>query len=249
MKIKLFTLAFLTICIVSCRKEGPGGTSSLNGVVMSSEYTNAQAEVTEIICTNGLQLEHGDYWILNTPGQGEYYYIWYDNPTWVTPGDPGLSGRTGISVLFNYSDSNTDIATNTMTELGSNTGTNFSIVVINDVIKITNTALGYTPDADDVTTPFEFNIANQGKDATIASSIPLADERVFLTYGANEYYNDDIFTDPDGEFQFSGLTKGNYSIYVISQDTINGGTEKVAVQVEITSNKSIVIADTLKMLK
>lgn len=234
--------------LTACNKnEGPGGTSVIRGMVMGSDHEFGKAEVTEIIVTNGLQIEHGDYWILNTPGNGEYFYIWYDNPDWVSEGDPGLSGRTGIPVEFNYSDSNTEIAEKTAEALNNSAGANFTISVINDVISITTNQTGIVPDADEVTSPFEFNIAEQGENGTLSEVTPMIDERVYIVYGEEEYYSDETRTGPDGEFQFAGLTRGDYTIYVVSKDTITGGNEKIEAKVSITDKKSEIDAGTIKI--
>jgi len=232
-------LMILSIAFVSCKKEGPGGTSSIQGIVMSSNHVDAEAEITEITFTNGLEVEHGDYFLLNSTNSDDYYYVWYDNPTWVTNGDPLLNGRTGIKVEFNYSNSNTEIADSTLSALGNYTNGNYTFQQINDVIILTNTGLGNVPDADKVTSPFEFNIANQGKDAQLNDALPYVDEQVYIKYGDNEYTNDDVRTGINGEFQFTGLAKGSYTVFVYSKDTLNGGVEQVSLSVDISANKSI----------
>ncbi len=49
---------------------------------------------------------------------------------------------------------------------------------------------------------------------------------VFIVYGNDEFYGDDIETDPDGLYQFEYLTPGNYTVFAYS--TLATG-EKVAV--------------------
>lgn len=240
MNVKLLLFSISIILIASCKKvEGPGGTSSINGIVMGMNHESAKAEVTEIIFTNGLQVEHGDYFLLNTPNSNNFYYVWYDNPTWISNGDPMLSGRIGIKVEFNYTDSNTAIADSTLSALGNYSGGDFSFELINDVLILTNTEMGEVPDADEVTSPFEFNIVDQGKNSELNQSMPLVDEKVYLVYGSGDYSSDDVRTGVNGEFQFTGLTKGDYSVYVISKDTINGGSEKIEVEISIADKKSV----------
>ena len=118
----LFFLILLTISIISCKKiEGPGGTSAIRGTVKGSSYKAGKHEVLQIICTAGAELEHGDYWLLNTGDPTKQYYIYYTNPSWISNADPQLQGRIGIMVSFNYSDSNTDIANNTLTAITGTT--------------------------------------------------------------------------------------------------------------------------------
>ncbi|MBK6527814.1 MAG: hypothetical protein IPO32_09370 [Crocinitomicaceae bacterium] len=247
---KIAVFICIASTLIACNKEeGPGGTSSIEGTVTGREFEPARAEITEVIFTAGSELEHGDYWILNTPIGGTYYYIWYDNPTWISDGDPYLEGRTGIAVEFNYSDSNIDIATNTSTALSSIAGSDFSISLQNDVMILTNKKSGYVPDANKVTTNFELNIGDQGQDEYYGSESPLSDIEVYILYGDDTVYGDQTRTGGDGEYRFTNLVKGTYSVYVVSQDTVNPeGFVKSGVTVKIDENKSVVTAGNLNLL-
>lgn len=107
-----YLFIFGIILITSCTKiEGTGGTSALRGKVTGTEIAAiGKAEATDVICTNGASLEHGDYWLLNSANTAKYYYIYYVNPNWISDADPHLAGRVGIAVSFNYSDTNLEIA-------------------------------------------------------------------------------------------------------------------------------------------
>ncbi len=233
------TFLFFAFSFFSCNKhEGPGGTSNIEGVVMGTEFEPAKNEITEIIFTPGVDLEHGDYFVLNAPVGGTYYYIWYDNPTWITDGDPNLAGRTGIAVPFNYSDSNVDIATNTAASISDSTGSDFTIVLNNDVLTLSNNLSGEVPDANNMTTNFEVNIQSQGEDELWGESLPLANAKVYIVYGSDNVYGDEVQTGGDGDFRFSALLKGTYTVYVISQDTIIPTTTfKESVVVMIDKNR------------
>ena len=89
------------LVLTACNKEGEGGTSIISGTLIGQNHSSSKSEVTEVIITNGLEVEHGDYWLLNSPSTNNYFYIWYDNPTWVSNGDPTLNGRTGIPITCN----------------------------------------------------------------------------------------------------------------------------------------------------
>jgi len=252
MKKNYFCFLFISFSVIlsGCKKhEGPGGTSSITGYVYGKDHQSSEVEKTEIIFTAGSEVEHGNYWILNTPNGGTQYYIWYDNPTWVSNGDPLLSGRTGIAVSFNYSDSNLEIAMNTTTALSALFVNDFSAWLNGDVLVLTNQIPGYVPDANNMTAPFEFNIATQGNDATLAAPVPFVDEHVYLVYGENTTYGESVKTGGDGEFQFDYLTKGNYTVYVVSKDTTTeNGTIKESVSIEIGSNKTVVTAAEINVL-
>ncbi len=70
------------------------------------------------------------------------------------------------------------------------------------------------------------------------------DVDVYIIYGDDTTYGDKIKTNGDGEFEFKYLRKGNYKIYVVSDERIGNtnDTKEVAVMVEasITAKKQSV---------
>ncbi len=62
-----------------------------------------------------------------------------------------------------------------------------------------------------------------------------ADLDVYLIYGDNETYNDHVKTGPNGDFEFTYLQKGTYSVYVYSKDsTLQSPSGQVALITEVT---------------
>lgn len=248
MKIKNILFAVtIGLVFISCNKEGEGGTSIIKGVIVGQDHSSSKSEITEVVMTNGTEVEHGDYWLLNSPTTNDYFYIWYNNPTWVTDGDPDLSGRTGVSVQFNYSDSNTEIANNTSDAILNGTSL-FDIVILNDILRITNLTKGDTPDANEVTSPFEINIEAQGEDQTVGEEMVLVDEKIYITYGQNEIFSDDVQSGPNGSFQFTNLTKGDYVVHVFTKDTVSGEMISNNYTTSITKNKSVVDLGSVNIL-
>lgn len=242
-------LAIISLFLLgSCNKVGPGGTSSVQGKITGAEYSEPRTEITEVIISNGSQVEHGDYWVFNSTDTSHYYYVWYNNPTWVINGDPQLNGRTGIEVSFNYSDSNTEVAQNTLTAI-QNLASEITVELINDILRITNINAGDVPDADKVNSPFEVNISQQGRDSDWGDSVGLVDEKVYISYGNNVLYDDQIRSGENGTFSFNGLTKGQYTVFCFSTDTVNFQQIKKEVSVEITSKKSVVDVGTIDIIK
>lgn len=266
MKFKsIFILAcILTVGFSSCKKvEGPGGSSSIKGnlmgnIILGSSGT-AKYEVTHVTIThaNGVDgsiLDNSDYFLLNTPNGGTYYYVWYENSNF--PGqDPGLSGRTGIKVTYSNSESNVTIATNTEAAIQSGAGADFTVTRVGDILTITNTTFGEVPDADDVNTPFNVDVATQGKSATGGSSLsaetPIAEERVYIVYGEEDFYSESVRTDESGNFQFTGLTRGDYRVYALSVDTLSasGGMVRSELSASITEKQQVVDAGQLNIIK
>lgn len=249
---RIFYLLIISVIIVSCSKEGSGGTSSIKGKVLMNEIasTSAEAELFHITCTEGAIIDDNDYILLNTPS-GNGYYVWFDNTNWLG-GDPALSGRTGIKVIYNYSESNATIAANTAAAINTMASGDYSISVNNDIITLTCTSTGSCVDAEDVNSPLIIDIENQGKgggSGVNPNSVPAVDERVYLIYGDEDFYSESVRTDADGSFQFKGLRKGGYRIYTFSFDTITNSIIQVEVNATINKNKSVVDAGTLNIIK
>lgn len=246
---KIVVTCLAATLLFACNKtEGPGGTSSITGSVKSQKYDLSEAEITEVICTPGSEIDHGDYWILNNlPGE-EQFYIYYDNPTWGTDADPVLTGRTGISVEFNYSDSNVEIASNTLSEIETEASDYYTLSRNVDIVTIKHKLMGETSNADKVSSPFEVSTSNSGKDAVIEPIGPAIDEKVYLVYGDNDVFGDMERTGGNGEYIFNNLTEGSYTVYCVSTDTINGGTITVSKTIEITDKKSVVEVGEIQIL-
>lgn len=76
------------------------------------------------------------------------------------------------------------------------------------------------------------------------------DERVFLMYGNDTIYSKKFDTDYAGCYRFDYLTKGDYTLYVLSKDSANpSSTQKVPVfqKVKITKNNQEVKVPTIKI--
>jgi hypothetical protein len=228
------------LILTSCEKvAGPGGTSAIRGNVVGLKNNLGESEVIEITVMHGLNVEHGDYFLVNGDGNNNRYYIWYNNPTWVSNGDPNLTGRTGIQVDFNYSDSNTDIATNTAAAMNAVLSAEFTIEVNGDILTLTSKNHVNLSDADNGSSNFNVDVANQGKDDQFGTEIAIADEHVYLIYADGTTFNETARTGANGEFTFEGLQVGKYKVYALTQDTITGEKTPVYKTIEISEKASI----------
>ena len=64
------------------------------------------------------------------------------------------------------------------------------------------------------------------------------EERVYIVYGENEIYDDEVRTGRNGGYKFEFLHKGTYTIFAYSDcDTCSSGTMAVERTVEITDRK------------
>lgn len=64
------------------------------------------------------------------------------------------------------------------------------------------------------------------KDQQVVRTRPGADQDVYLIYGDDAVYSDNMETQYDGFFRFEYLRAGNYSIYYYSDDTLAGSKNK-----------------------
>ena len=75
------------------------------------------------------------------------------------------------------------------------------------------------------------------KDSVI-NEYPAAEERVYLTYADNSIYDDDFRADENGNYKFTNLTKGNYTLTFYSYcDTCDTEITPIYKKVTLDSHK------------
>ena len=72
------------------------------------------------------------------------------------------------------------------------------------------------------------------------SPYPYQDTRVFIIYGDNDFYDDDVRTGPNGNFEFRWLRKGKYTVYTYGECNCPGKSVQVSAEVSIGGNKDVV---------
>jgi len=231
----------MSFALSSCHKSaGIGGTSTITGTVKGTKVASVgQAESMDILCTSGAELEHGDYWLLNSSNANQYFYVYYVNPTWISDADPHLQGRTGIPVSFNYSDSNVDIAQKTQLALAGISSAPFAVTRTQDILHVIYSANIPVTDADNGTTSFSIDVLNQGKLDGQGYTQMAGNHEVFIVYGDHTFYSDMVVTDESGSFAFEGLQNGDYRVYVLGNDPQHSNaTLKVEKKTSISTKKS-----------
>lgn len=77
----------------------------------------------------------------------------------------------------------------------------------------------------------------------------VAEQRVYIVFGDEDFYGDEIRTDYNGEFKFSYLYEGSYTVYVYSEcsplNPCDSGTEAILFTVEVLKNGDTVVTDDL----
>jgi hypothetical protein len=81
----------------------------------------------------------------------------------------------------------------------------------------------------------EFRNVLNNPSTALDEQIPAADQEVYIVYGDHISPDEKVVTNYKGEFSFTGLRKGDYTIYTYSQDTS-------ATQTAALSPMSIVIS-------
>lgn len=78
------------------------------------------------------------------------------------------------------------------------------------------------------------------------------DKKVFISYGNNEFVDNDVSTSPEGKFIFNYLTPGDYSVFVYSDDTtLYNSAENMVIkkQISIKDKKEKAKLDTIIIYK
>jgi hypothetical protein len=239
----------LIVTTFSCVKKipGPGGTSALNGKVTGQDFIAGENEIQQITFTSGAQIEHGDYFLLNEVKDGNNYYIYFKNPTWVSSANPNIQGRIGLEVVFNYSDANTTIAQAVKNKIAGLGVLNFTMALDQDILTLSYKSHQAIPDPDNGTTNFALDVANQGSADYISPMVQnMAEKNVYICFGENTFASDNVKTNANGAFQFNDLQVGTYKIYVVSENPpIDGQYIEIEKTVQIASKETIIDAGTL----
>jgi len=78
---------------------------------------------------------------------------------------------------------------------------------------------------------------------TVLDTFPAVDEDVYITYGSGEFSDDDVSTNAYGEYEITGLRKGNYALFAYSSDPYGDGVKvPMKVVAEITKRNEEVQA-------
>ena len=87
---------------------------------------------------------------------------------------------------------------------------------------------------------------NDSNGQPVGTPYPAQEHKVYIVYGDNEFYDDDVDTGPDGEYEFRWLRKGTYTIFVYSELCKNcNDTEVIRTTVEISDRNEVVDVPTL----
>ena len=83
-----------------------------------------------------------------------------------------------------------------------------------------------------------------GSENPVGDPYPAPEQNVYIVYGGASdgfYPDDNVDTGPNGEFRFTWLRKGSYTIYTMSEcDACPGQNKAVLANVEVGDKKEVV---------
>jgi hypothetical protein len=155
---KLLTLVGVVNMVNSFNVLNPYKLTISDGVTTNTySFVTGVQEVSSLTCAaaSGL-LSSGlaNYFLLNSANDETQYYVWYKTGT---ASDPAISGKTGIVVSVNATDSNTVVAQKT-TDAINNNMVDFTASVVGNIVTITNATDGYSTNSSIGTLPVGFSI-------------------------------------------------------------------------------------------
>jgi hypothetical protein len=237
---RIIYLMIVVMIGFSCSKEeGEGGNSVITGKVLAKVYNNTFTHLldsfykpdVDVYIIYGNDETYSDHYSTNWDGsyrfeylrKGDYKVYVYSIET------SGNSGSGMAPVLFDV-----------------NISGNNKTVTVDDLVTVE------TCDYDDGTSTITGKVYvldyNAERDTELARYFG-ADEDVFIVYGDDPFYFDNVKTYHDGTFQFNNLVKGTYTVYALS-DPYTRQLIPVSKTVTIDHDfQHIVIADSIVIIK
>ncbi len=75
------------------------------------------------------------------------------------------------------------------------------------------------------------------------------EQRVYIVFGDEDFYGDEVKTDPDGKYKFSYLYAGKYTVYTYTEcspiDPCDSGVKTVIMEVNISKNGDSAVLEDL----
>lgn len=93
-----------------------------------------------------------------------------------------------------------------------------------------------------------------GEFSEVRDEYPSQEEDVYIIYGDDDFYGNDVKTNYNGVYEFDYLRKGTYTVYVYTKDPqvdyeISNQKFIIKKEVQITSNNQTVTLDTIYIKK
>lgn len=140
-------------------------------------FITGQKQIVDVTCNAASTListvNPASYFLLNSANNTDLYYIWYKNGP--NPTDPMISGRIGIEVIINTTDTAVQVADQTRDSISLFVADFNVSVPSGSTVEIDNTDFGYTNDPVDgaggQATGFIFNTSTPGRGELLQKKI------------------------------------------------------------------------------
>lgn len=117
------------------------GAAHLHEPFLTTEtYSFGSNLIQDITVPSPVGINDGDYWLINSAGDANLYYVYYDT-TGTNAVDPAIVGRTGIRVDISLASTDVDVAVFTAAALNSNPDFSSSVPV-SPALRVSNKQVG-----------------------------------------------------------------------------------------------------------
>jgi hypothetical protein len=236
-------LVFLSILLTtSCSQdEGVGGNSNIRGKLLINYYND---DFSQLLSSEPMPAQDKDLFLIfgddsvvgektstSYTGDFEFEYLWPGNYKlcyYTEDTLPSLSDKIDTKIIKEI-------------KLAKN-----ETVVLNDLIMYKS--LDWNEGTSTISgTVYVKNYKNSSEypNMIVKDITPAQDIDIYITYGNHKFYDDRIKTSSNGTFVFSNLIRGNYRIFMYSEDIAGGTANKVIEDtIEVTeNNQDISISD------
>lgn len=222
-------IIFSLLTLQACKKqEGYGGNCAIKGVLKLRSYN---ADFSSLKSETTLADEYVYIVFEDGKGYGDRVKTSYDGSFSFT------HLQRGNYKLYVYSKDTTLMTTD-------------DVVYLTDVKISKNREIvdaGELKTATNVQKPGNAIVRGKIFAHTTTDSFYATNQKVFISYEGNQTYSHFVYTDEDGEYQFSNVPIGNHKIFVYSKDTsANPPSPTYPVEVTFTihnNNDIIVLSD------
>lgn len=179
----------------------------------------------------------GQYFLINSAGDVNQYYVWYN----VSGGnsDPAVGGKTGVQINILSGDNSTQVATKTATILNATTG--LTATSLNNVVTVTTSGAIETTNASNfnVPAPFSATTSQEGRRTFLEAIDPSAvNQSTVLVSNVLQCHRSQMQF-----FEYEATVPGD--IFVVSGSSLgasNAGTYNV---VEVLDQENAIISGSL----
>lgn len=220
-KIWMLLIALTVVCFVGCEKEeGTGGTGKISGTLVVKTYDKdfrilqdeSPAVDEDVFIVFGDENVVGDKTSTNFNGNFEFSFLRQGDYTIFYSSEDSLSpiGNDKESMLKVTLSKGKNLDLGDLVQYKSIDYDDGASVIKGRVLQINYWKQSVYPHL--IT-----------RDTTVAQEL-----EVYLTFGDDNFYSERIRTQDDGSFAFNNLIKGDYRVFLYSED-VSGGEAKVVV--------------------